>query len=86
MNISGRVHNGVVVLEGELALPEGAPVTVTYPALPETKPAKAKRRIQFPLVPSDEPGTVHLTNARIAEILDEEDASSARCWAGRNYT
>jgi len=78
MNISGHVHNGVVVLEDSSALPEGATVTVTFPALPETKPAEKKRRIQFPLVPSDEPGSVQLTNARIAEILDEEDVSSAR--------
>jgi hypothetical protein len=35
MEIRGRVHNGVVVLEGELPLPEGAAVTVTYPAPPE---------------------------------------------------
>lgn len=78
MNISGHVHNGVVVLEGASALPEGATVTVTFPALPETKPAEAKRHIQLPLVQTGEPGTVHLTNARIAEILDEEDVSSAR--------
>lgn len=78
MNISGRVHNGVVVLEDASALPEGAAVTVTFPALAESAPSEKKQRIQFPLVPSDEPGSVQLTNARIAEILDEEDVSSAR--------
>jgi hypothetical protein len=63
--------------DGELmpALPEGAAVTVTYSALPQAKPAAEKRRIQFPLIPSDEPGSVQLTNERIAEILNEEDAS-----------
>jgi hypothetical protein len=86
MNISGRVHNGVVVLDGASALPEGATVTVTFPALAETKPGEKKRHIQLTLIQTGEPGTLDLTNARIAEILDEEDASSARCWAGRDYT
>src|SRR5439155_5572403 len=34
--------NGVVVLEGRSALPEGAAVSVTYPALPQGKPATQK--------------------------------------------
>ena len=75
MVIPGRVHNGVVILEGESALPEGAAVTITYPALLKAKPAPPKRRIQVPLVRTDQPGSVRLTGARIAEILDEEDAS-----------
>ena len=75
MVIPGRVHKGVVILEGESALPEGAAVTITYPALPQAKSAIEKRRIQVPLVRSDQPGSVQLTGARIAEILDEEDAS-----------
>ena len=74
MVIPGRVHNGVVVLEGQPALPEGAAVTVTFPAPPKAKPAE-KRRIQVPLVRTGEPGSVSLSGARIAEILDEEDAS-----------
>ena len=76
MNISGRIHNGVVVLEDAEALPEGATVTVTFPALPETAPAGKKRHVQFPLVQTGEPGTLDLTNERIAEILDEGDASA----------
>ena len=75
MVIPGRVHNGVVVLEGESSLPEGAAVTVTYPAPPEHKPGAPKRRIQLPLVRTGQPGSVQLTGERIAEILDEEDAS-----------
>ena len=78
MNISGRVQNGVVVLEGSSALPEGATVTVTFPALSEIAQAEKKRHLQFPLVQTGEPGTLDLTNSRIAEILDEEDTSSAR--------
>jgi hypothetical protein len=76
MIIPGRVHNGVVVLEGGSALPEGAAVTVTYPAPPTARPAVAKRRIEVPLVRTDQPGSIQLTGARIAEIMDEEDAST----------
>ena len=75
MVIPGRVHNGMVILEGVSALPEGAAVTVTYPALPQAKPAAQKRRIQVPLVRTDQLGSVQLTGARIAEILNEEDVS-----------
>lgn len=70
-----RTVIGMVVLEGGAALPEGAAVTITYPALPKAQPAAQKRRIQVPLVRTDQPGSVRLTGARIAEILDEEDAS-----------
>jgi hypothetical protein len=78
MEIPGRVHNGVVVLEGGPALPEGAAVTVCYPAPSATTPAVEKRRIEVPLVRTGQPGTVHLSGERIAEILDEEDASPRR--------
>ena len=74
MIIPGRIHNGVVVLEGGSALPEGAAVYVTYAAPPAVKPATQKQRIQVPLVPTDQPGSVQLTGVRIAEILEEEDA------------
>jgi hypothetical protein len=74
MELQGRVHNGVVVLDGQSALPEGAAVTVTYPAAPAL-PSSSKKRIQVPLVRTAEPGTIHLTNERIGEIFDEEDAA-----------
>lgn len=74
MEIPGRIHNGVVVLEGALTLPEGAAVTVRYMP-PAATPGK---RVSFPLVHSAQPGSVRLTNERIAEILDEEDAAP-RC-------
>ena len=78
MQIPGRIRNGVVVLDGDARLPEGARVTVS----PEDgriwhKPGK-KRRVHFPLVPSDRPGTLDLTNERIAEILADEDVTSMR--------
>ena len=73
MEIRGRVHNGVVVLEGVLGVAGSAAVTVSYPVPLGSKPA-IKRRIQVPLVRRDQPGSVQLTGERIAEILDEEDA------------
>jgi hypothetical protein len=75
MTIPGRVRNGVVVIEGKAALPEGAAVTITYPVLNKPKPPDSKERIEVPLVRTGEPGTVNLTGERIAEILDNEDAS-----------
>ncbi len=76
MEIPGRVQNGVVVLDGPLSLPEGAAVRVTYRQTPMIRVAQHQRRVEFPLVRSANPGSLHLTNERIAEIQDEEDASS----------
>jgi hypothetical protein len=76
MVIPGRVQNGVVILEGGSALPEGAAVSVTYPAPAASPSCTEKHRIRVPLVRTGEPGTVDLTGERIAEIMDEEDASS----------
>jgi hypothetical protein len=78
MEIPGRVKNGVVVLQDGPALPEGAAVTVYYPAPTGLKSAIVKKRIQVPLVRTGQPGSVHLTGERIAEILDEEDAAPRR--------
>ena len=78
MNIPGRVRNGVVVLEGGASLPEGATVAILYPApSPDSQPSQHKR-VQFPLVRSARPGSIDLTNDRIAEVLDEEDAAPRR--------
>ncbi len=72
MEIRGRVHNGVVVLEGELSLPEGTEVIVSSGAAPETK-AVGEHRIEFPLVRSKHPGSLQLTGQRVAEFLGEDD-------------
>jgi hypothetical protein len=56
-------------------LPEGAVVSVVFPAIASERPPAEKRRIQLPLVHCDRPGSVHLTNTQIAEILDAEDAA-----------
>jgi hypothetical protein len=75
MEIPGRVHYGVVVLEGAPALPEGAKVIVSYDGPAGKPPAAEKRRINVPLVRTRQPHSVNLTGDRIAEILDEEDVS-----------
>jgi hypothetical protein len=78
MDIRGRVHNGVVVLEEGAVLPEGAVVRVLYLAGPVIRVSKNQKRVEFPLVRSLTPGTVHLTNEQIGEILDAEDAEAVK--------
>lgn len=77
MELQGRVRDGVIVLEGGSALPEGATVTVTYPAHIPGR-VVPKKRIQVPLVRCKHPLPGPLTNERIGEILDEEDAAPRR--------
>jgi len=76
MELSGRIENGVVVLDDPLALPEGAAVTVTIRSMPAVWSAKNQRKVEFPMIPSASPGSVHLTNERIHEILEEEDIAA----------
>jgi hypothetical protein len=77
MELQGRVCDGVIVLEGGSALPEGATVTITYPAVTPGQ-LVPKKRVQVPLVRCKHPLPAPLTNERIGEILDEEDAAP-RC-------
>lgn len=76
MAIPGRVENGVVILEGGTALPEGVAVSISFPAFVKNEPAGQERRIQVPLVRTGRPGSVNLSGEQIAEIVDEEDAPS----------
>jgi hypothetical protein len=78
MEIPGRVKNGVIVLEGRAVLPEGAPVTVLFDRVRIWHKSGKKIRVAFPLVRSKQPGTLHLSNERIAEILQEDDLTSVR--------
>jgi hypothetical protein len=81
MEIPGHVENGVVVLDESVTLPEGAAVTVKLHTAPVIRIARHQKRVEFPLVPSSAPGSVDLTNERIAEILDEEDIEGLkRSW------
>lgn len=78
MQIPGRVQNGVVVFDGPVPLPEGAPVTVTLRTTPVIHVSPVRKRVQLPLVKSDQPGTLDLTNDRIAEILEAEDVEALK--------
>ena len=78
MEILGHLQNGVIVLDGSVSLPEGAAVTVIVRSSPVMRFAKNPKRVEFPLVHSTAPGSVHLTNERIAEILDEEDIDALK--------
>ncbi len=78
MEILGHIQNGVVVIEGPVSLPEGTPVTVIPRTTPVIRVAKNRRRVQLPLVRSSAPGSVQLTNDRIAEILNEQDEQVAK--------
>jgi len=75
MNIPGRVQDGVVVVDGDVSLPEGAIVSVSFGTSPLIRVAEKQKRVELPLVRSSKPGSVHLTNEMIAELMDEEDAS-----------
>ena len=78
MTIQGRVKNGVVVLEAGAKLPEGTPVSVSCAKVRVRRKPGKKKRVKFPLVRSKHPGTLNLTNERIAEILQEDDLASLR--------
>ena len=78
MEILGRMHSGVVILEGNPALPGGAVVSVTYPVREAPASPGETKRVEFPLVRSAHPGSVHLTNERIQEILDEEEIEALK--------
>lgn len=78
MELHGLVQNGVIVLSGGLSLPEGTPVTVSCSLEAGSRAPGEKTRIEIPLVRTGKPGTLKLTNERIAEIFDEEDIASAR--------
>ena len=58
MEVQGRIHNGVVVLEGDLPLPEGTRVTVTYPVGADdgiTRGRSARPIAARPIRPAGEP-------------------------------
>lgn len=77
MNIRGRVENGVVVLEDNVEIPEGTSVMVFVAQdAPDTN--RPRKRLEFPLVHSKNPGKLNLTNERIAEIFEEEEIEKFR--------
>jgi hypothetical protein len=73
MEMAGHVHNGIVVLDGGTPPPEGAPVRVVCDPPAPTSP---RRPVVLPIFDYDGPPDIDLTNERIADILDREDASA----------
>jgi hypothetical protein len=78
MTITGHIQNGVIVLDAPLSLPEGAAVTIVVPASQPQSPTPTPKRVEFPLVRTGSPGTWNLTNAQIAEALEEEDIEAIK--------
>jgi hypothetical protein len=77
MEFPGIVQNGVVVLQGATALPEGTHVSVVCSSHSISQPLQSKKkRIDLPLVRCDRPSSVDLTGDQIASILNAEDAAS----------
>lgn len=84
MEIPGRVQNGVIVLKDGAILPEGTPVTVFCDAVRIWRKPGEKKDVEFPLIHSEQPGTLVLTNEQIAEIFEEDDLSSFRQSLGQS--
>lgn len=86
MIVPGRICNGVVVLEGDTRLPEGAAVTVVYPAQPAAAStihvSPIRKAVELPLVKTREPGSLDLTNDQIYEILYAEEEEAAKAQMG----
>ena len=75
VELPGRVENGVIVLDEPATLPEGARVCVSYHTTPRIYVAAVHKPVVLPIFDYDGPADIDLTNERIAEILDRDDAS-----------
>ena len=79
MVIHGRIENGVIVLSEMISLPEGTEVTIMV--RDDMKPTDSSRAlaspaaVRLPIFDSELPADIVLSNERIAEILDHDDAS-----------
>ena len=71
MKTLGVVHNGVIEIEGGVPFPEGTRIRVSIE--PESSESTTPYRVRFPLVYSQTPGQLHLTNEMIAEALDDDE-------------
>jgi len=76
MRIRGRICDGKIVLEGQQVLPDGTDVIVEVCETSKSTPQP--RPVQFPLFRSKNPGSLKLSNQRIAEILEDEELSAGR--------
>ncbi len=73
MEFQGVVQNGVVVLPPNVNLAEGTVVVVQYAQEQLPDESRPRKRVQFPLVRSKHPGSIHLTNDLIAEFLNDTE-------------
>lgn len=72
MKTQGVVHNGVIVIDGGIRLPEGTRIVVSIE--PEMGGQNSNSyHVQFPLVHSETPGQLQLTNETISQFLDEDE-------------
>lgn len=78
IELPGHVENGVVVLEGGASLPEGTQVRVRYAGKLTIHVSPIRKPVELPLIKTGEPGSLDLTNDRIAEILAEEEIESLK--------
>jgi hypothetical protein len=78
MQVPGHVQNGVVVLDEGAFLPEGARVVVSQLSRADQESPPTGSAGELPLVSRGEPGSVHLTNERIHQILDDEDIEALK--------
>ncbi len=75
MRIPGTIRDGKVVIAEQFVLPEGALVFVE---LADAAKTAESVRVQFPLKKATQPGSLKLSNQRIAELLEDEDISAGR--------
>ncbi len=82
MQTLGHIQNGVVVLDEGVSFPEGTRVSVSVLSIgqgnstPRIRSAVDQRPVMLPIFDYDGPPDIALTNERIAEILDRDDASA----------
>lgn len=72
MELTGHIHNGVVVFDGGTIPPEGTRVTVEVPTVTTPVPFGGLRPL-VPLVTTGEPGSWKITDEMIADFFEQED-------------
>ena len=82
MQTLGHIQNGVVVLDEGVSLPEGTRVSVSVlstgreKSSPRIHAAAVQRPVVLPIFDYDGLPDIALSNERIAELLDRDDASA----------
>jgi hypothetical protein len=74
----GQIQNGVVILDQGIGFPEGTRVAVSPLPVAVVEPRIECIPGQLPLVHGGVPGSLNLTNERIAEIFEQEDIEAMK--------